>query len=74
MMKFVVTAESDVMEICSETNDAEEATELFEYLCESRDPIYHTVYLYDGKTGEVYASQTIIRDPAGVTISKWVAL
>ena len=73
MTKLVVTAESDVMDVYSETNDAEEATELFEYLCESRDPIYHTVHLYDGETGEVYAHQTVVADPSGFTTTRWVA-
>ena len=72
MMKFVVTAESEVMDVCSETNDVEVACEVFEQLC--ADNAYYSVHLYDGETGEVYAYKTIVRSPDGVTITQWVAI
>lgn len=73
MMKFVVTAESDLMDAHFETNDVNEACEMYEKFCESREVIFYDVKLYDGETGELYASQTITRDPAGITITQWMA-
>ena len=71
MIKFVVCAEGNVMDVHSETNDIEMATDLFEQLC--ADHQFYSVHLYDGDTGEVYAYQTIVHSPEGVTITKWVA-
>lgn len=70
MKKFVITAESDLMEVETRTNDAKDALDLFEEL--SKDTNYFSIDLTDGETGEVYAYQRIVRDPWGVTITKWV--
>lgn len=72
-MKFVVTAENSFMETCLETNDVNEACEAFNILCESREPAFYDVNIYDGETGEVYAYQRIEHSPSGVTITKWIA-
>jgi hypothetical protein len=72
MAKLVVTAEREELEIIAETDDVEEAVEVFQLLCD--DPAYYDVNLYDGETGEVYAYQRITRDPAGVTVEQWVAV
>lgn len=71
MKKFVITAESDLMEVETRTNDIEVALDLFEEL--SKDTDYFSVDLYDGETGEVYAYQRIVRDPWGVAVTRWVA-
>jgi pentatricopeptide repeat protein len=73
MMKFVVTAESDLMDAHFETNDVDEACEMYEKFCESREVVFHDVNFYDGETGELYAYQTIERDPEGITITQWLA-
>ena len=70
MKKYVITAESDLMEVETRTNDAKDALDLFEEL--SKDTSYFSIDLTDGETGEVYAYQRIVRDPWGVTITKWV--
>ena len=71
MKKYVITAESDLTEVETHTNDAEVALGLFEKL--SKDTDYFSVDLTDGETGEVYAYQRTVRDPWGVTITSWVA-
>ena len=71
MKKFVITAESDLMEVETHTNDIEVALNLFEEL--SQDTDYFSIDLTDGETGEVYASQHIARDPWGMTVTRWVA-
>lgn len=71
MIKFVVCAEGNVMDVHSETNDIEMATDLFAQLC--ADHQFYSVHLYDGDTGEVYAYQTIVHSPEGVTITQWMA-
>ena len=71
MKKFVVTAESDLVEVETRTNDIEVALDLFEEL--SKDTDYFSIDLIDGETGEVYAYQRILRDPWGVSVTRWVA-
>lgn len=71
MKKFVITAESDLMEVETRTNDIEVALDLFEEL--SKDTDYFSIDLIDGETGEVYAYQRILRDPWGVSVTRWVA-
>ena len=71
MKKFVVTAENNLMEAETRTNDIEVALAMFEEL--SKDTDYFSVDLTDGETGEVYAYQRIVRDPWGVTVTRWVA-
>ncbi len=70
MKKFVITAESDLVEVETRTNDIEVALDLFEGL--SKDTDYFSIDLTDGETGEVYAYQRIVRDPCGVTVMRWV--
>lgn len=73
MTKFVVTAESDVMDAEFGTNDIDEAIEMYEKFCEERTVIFYDVKLYDGETGEVLAYQTVVADPSGFTTTRWVA-
>jgi hypothetical protein len=73
MSKFVVTAESDVVDVEFGTNDIDEAIEMYEQLCAERTVIYYSVNLYDGETGELYAYQTVVADPSGFTTTRWVA-
>lgn len=71
MTKFVVVAESDLMDAEFGTNDIEEACEMYEQFCSDNN--FFSVNLYDGETGEVYAYKTIVHSPDGITITQWVA-
>ena len=71
MKKFVITAESDLMEVEFHTNDAAVACVMFEAVC--NDAAYDSVDLLNGETGEVYAYQKVERDPWGTKVTRWVA-
>lgn len=71
MTKFVVVAEADGFDVECGTNDVETACGIFTAMCDI--PAFFSINLYDGETGEVYAYQTIVHSPEGVTITKWVA-
>ncbi len=71
MTKFIVIAEGDLMDAEFGSNDIEQATSVFGQFADSH--AFHTIHLYDGETGEVYAYQTIVHSPEGVTITQWVA-
>ena len=71
MKKFVVTAESDIVDVEFGTDDVNEATALYNRYADS--PIFHSVHLYDGETGEVYLSRTIECSPCGITVTQFIA-
>ena len=71
MKRFVITAESDLMEVELRTNDWNEACEIFQDLCGKEDT--YAVDFYDGETGELYAYQKVEKSPYGITATRWVA-
>ena len=66
---FVVVAKANGVEYNIGCDDCVTAFDHYEEY--SAIPEFHTVYLADGHTGELYAHRDLIEDEWGIEVRKW---
>ena len=72
MKKFKVIANSTIMDAEVNVRYEDEAHEIFEKFRNSGT--YHSVYIMDNETGELYRTYDISQQAGGVMIQEWYTL